>query len=331
MNFYIKLYFVLIVSFFLIPALVHSQSNEVVRDTSYTVYSTFNKLHKNFPFIKIVKPEITDGISAQWNIVYQTYGDRELHLDIFYPVDSSKTYPGVLIIHGGGWNSGDHSLLIPLAQKVAGEGYVTVTIEYRLSPEARYPAAVFDIKSAIRWLRTNSERYFVDTSRIAVLGTSAGGHLAALTGVTNGMKKFEQRTDNQKFSSDVQAIIDIDGILDFTDPAESGKDTNATNPSVGKLWLGFTYEENPEIWIEASPLTYVNKKTPPISFINSSFARFHAGRDEAIEILNKYNIYYEVHTLPEAPHSFWLFHPWFEQTCEYTLEFLNKIFKRQKK
>jgi len=328
MKLRIKLFYAFIASILLMPILAHSQSNEVIRDTSYTVYSAFNKYKKNYPFIKIVKPEMPDGILAKWNVVYQTYGNRKLHLDMFYPADTNKIYPAVLMVHGGGWNSGDRSLLVPLAQKLADEDYITATLEYRLSPEAGYPAAVFDIKSAIRWLRANSEKYFIDTNRIAVLGTSAGGHLAAFVGATNGMKKFEQLTDNQNFSSNVQAIVDIDGILDFTDPAESGKDTNFAKPSVGKLWLGYAYKDNPSIWVEASPLTYVDEKTPPTAFINSSFARFHAGRDEAIRILKKNNIYCEVHTLPETPHSFWLFHPWFEPTCKYVIGFLNHIFNK---
>ena len=310
--------------------LIAQQKFQVNKDTSYTVYSTFEKLKGKYPFIKIVKPEIPNGVSAEYGIVYQSYGDRQLRLDIFYPSDSIKLYPAVLMIHGGGWKSGNIALLVPMAQRLATEGFVTAVIEYKLSPEAGYPAAVFDIKSAIRWLRANSEKYLIDTNKIAVLGNSAGEHLAAFVGVTNGMKKFEQLTDNQNFSSDAQAIVDIDGILDFTDPAESGKDTDVTKPSVGKLWLGYTYKENPAIWIEASPLAYVNENTPPIEFINSSFERFHAGRDEAIEILKKHNIYYEVHTLSETPHSFWLFHPWFEPTYEYVIRFLNKVLKNRK-
>ena len=320
----------LIILLVIFPSIIAQNNDDVIRDTSYTVYNTYRKLKGKYPFIKIIKPEIPSEISDEYGIVYQSYRERQLRLDIFYPNKSSKIYPAVLMIHGGGWKSGDRSLLVPMAQRLATEGFVTAAIEYRLSLETGYPSAVFDIKAAIRWLRANSKKYLNDTNKIAVLGTSAGGNLAALVGVTNGMKKFEQLTYNQNFSSDVQAIVDIDGILDFTDPAESGKDSDVTKPSVGKLWLGYTYKNNPAIWIEASPLTYVNEKTPPIEFINSSFERFHAGRDEAIEILKKHKIYYEVHTLPEAPHSFWLFHPWFEPMSEYIIGFLNIVFKDRK-
>jgi pectinesterase len=214
----------------------------------------------------------------------------------------------------------------PGAQHLASNGFAAATVEYRLSPEAKYPSAIYDIKAAIRWIRANAENYNIDSAKIAVYGCSAGGHLAALIGSTNGIKKFEGAGGNPSHSSDVQAVIDIDGVLNFTDPAESGKDLDSLKPSGGKLWLGYSYKENPSIWIEASPLTYAGPQNPPILFINSSNARFHAGREEFIEKLNKSGIYSEVHTIPDTPHTFWLFHPWFDQTAHHIIKFLNRIF-----
>ena len=79
--------------------------------------------------------------------------------------------------------------------------------------------------------------------------------------------------------------------------------------------------------MNASALTHTDKNTPPILFINSSIPRFHAGRDDMIAILNQNNIYNEVHTIKDAPHSFWFFNPWFDETIRYTTQFLDKIFK----
>jgi len=182
------------------------------------------------------------------------------------------------------------------------------------------------LKAAIRWIKTNASVYNIDANKIAVLGCSAGGTLAALLG-TNENKKFEDDGENLDYSSEVHAIVDIDGIVDFTNPAESGKDSDPTKPSAGKLWFGYSFKENPSVWKEASPLNQVNEKTAPIIFINSSQNRFHAGRDEMIEKLKSLNIYYEVQTIPDTPHTFWLFHPWFETTVNYTVTFLNYIFK----
>ncbi|HEY6438356.1 MAG TPA: hypothetical protein VIY47_17350, partial [Ignavibacteriaceae bacterium] len=160
--------------------------------------------------------------------------------------------------------------------------------------------------------------------------TSAGGQIAALVGMTSGNNIYKTKFLDD-INDDIQAIIDIDGVLDMTDPAESGKDSDPDKPSVGKRWLGYSYKENPEIWEEASPLNYVDDKTPPIEFINSSINRFHAGRDEVIENLKNYGIYHDIHTLPDSPHSFWLFDPWFDPTCGFVINFLQKVFPESKK
>jgi len=218
---------------------------------------------------------------------------------------------------------------VPLAQQIAVKGYVTACVEYRLSPEALYPAAVYDIKAAVRFLRANAKKFNIDPERMAVSGCSAGGQLAALIGMTDHVDKFDGNEGNNSYSSKIQAIIDIDGILDFTDPNESAKDSDPAKRSAGAYWFGATYKEKPEKWIEASPLIYAGVNTPPILFINSALPRFHAGRDSVISILNSHGIYSEVHTLPETPHPFWLFHPWFDQTVEYATGFLDKVLKRK--
>jgi pectinesterase len=92
------------------------------------------------------------------------------------------------------------------------------------------------------------------------------------------------------------------------------------------LWLGGTYDQKPEAWLEASALTHVGAHTPPLLFINSALPRFHAGRDDMIKVLDSLKIYSEVHTIPDTPHPFWLFHPWFEPTVNYVVAFLNKVF-----
>jgi pectinesterase len=119
----------------------------------------------------------------------------------------------------------------------------------------------------------------------------------------------------------------MDGILDFTDPNESAKDNDPAGRSAGAGWFGVTYKEDPEKWIEASPIVYAGKNTPPILFVNSSQPRFHAGRDSLINMLNTYGIYSEVHTIDNTPHTFWLFHPWFEPTIKYMVGFLDKVLK----
>lgn len=315
---------ILLAILMLLSNAVVAQEVSFLRDTSYTLHSAFQKYHKNYPFIKPVQSEVPKGVESKEDVVYRKLGNRALHIDLFYPEKKQKKgCPAVLLIHGGGWRTGDKVLVHPMAQQLAAQGYVTAAVEYRLSPEAPFPAAVHDIKAAIRWLRANAAAYQIDTSRIAVYGTSAGGQLAALIGTTNEMSKLEGVGDHPNNSSAVQAIIDIDGVLAFKHP-ESAEGT------VAAQWLGGTYEEAPENWKEASALTHVDKNTPPVLFISSSLPRFHAGKGDMIKLLNTHGIYSETHAIPESPHSFWLFHPWFKPTFRYTLSFLNKVFKEEK-
>jgi pectinesterase len=234
-----------------------------------------------------------------------------------------------MIIHGGGWRSGNRTQHYPLAQRLADLGYVCFTPEYRLSTEALYPAAVYDLKAALRWIHTNAKKYNVDTSKIAVLGFSAGGQLAALLGTTVDKQKFDGKDCNNRFSSAVQAIIDLDGTLSFVH-SESGEGDDSKKISAATYWFGYSKKDNYTLWEEASPLTYVGKNTPPTLFINSSVDRMHAGRNDFIKVLNANNIYSEVKTFTDAPHSFPLFDPWFEPTVKYIDEFLKRVFPPNK-
>lgn len=298
------------------------------RDTSFTTYSAYISTKKTYPDIKIVEEFHSSDVAEKRNITYCKTGKRKLLLDVFYPQQkNNELRTAILIIHGGGWRSGNRTQHIPLAQRLADLGYVCFTPEYRLSTEALYPAAVYDIKSALRWIKKKSGKYNVDTTKITVLGFSAGGELAALMGTTNGNLNFEGKGCHSKYSSNVQAVVDIDGILSFVHP-ESGEGDDSKRTSAGTYWFGYSKKENPEQWQLASPLTYAGKNAAPTLFINSSIARMHAGREDYIKILGGNNIYTEVKSFENSPHSFCLFDPWFEPTVKYIDEFLKKIFAK---
>ena len=306
--------------FMLVSAMTFAQE-PIQKDTSFTVQSTFLKEKKHRAYIEIANPEISKEVTFLNDQVYKNLGERALTADVYYPKKKIKeNYPGVILIHGGGWQSGDKSQTNAMAIALANAGYVAVCVEYRLSLEAKYPAAVYDIKSAIRWMRANATRFHLNTNKIATLGMSAGGQLATLVGFTSFNKKYEDAVGNPKQSSAIQAVVNIDGTLSFHHPeSQEGKATS--------FWLNSTYAENPETWASASPLDQVSKEAVPIVFINSSNPRFHAGRDDLIQQLNSFSIDSEVHTLPDTPHPFWFFNPWFTPTVNYTIAFLDKIFK----
>ena len=297
------------------------------RDTSYSSTSAYINTLKTHPYIKPVQEFKSKSVLQKKNIIYCKSGDRNLLLDVFYPSGKKEKRPAVLIIHGGGWRTGDRSQHYPLAQRLTALGYVCITPEYRLSTEAVYPSAVYDLKAALRWIYSHAEEFKIDTTKIATLGFSAGGELAAFLGVTNGNKKFEGKDCLLQHSGNVQAIVDMDGILAFIHP-ESGEGDDSRSRSAATNWFGYSKTENPELWKEGSPLNYVGANTPPTLFINSSVDRMHAGREDFIKVLNQHRIYSEVKTFADAPHSFPLFHPWFEPTLKYVDEFLKKVFKK---
>lgn len=312
---------------FLIPAISWGQVS-FLRDTSFTVYSAWNKVIKDFPQAKIVKPIITTDVLCMPNQVYRVRENRMLHMDVFRPAGKELLKrPAVLMVHGGGWRSGDKSHLVPMAQYLAMNNYVAATVEHRLSVEAIFPAAIYDIKEAVRFLKHNARLYGIDTTRIAVLGCSSGATLASFVASTNDISMFDDpESVYTQHSSKVQALINIDGILDFTHPAESGKDLDPNKPSAAAMFLGATFRQKPELWQEASPINYVDQKTPPTLFVNSSIPRFHAGRDSFIHVLNQHGTYSEIHTINNTPHPFWLFFPWFDEAATYVVSFLNRVF-----
>jgi acetyl esterase/lipase len=285
------------------------------RDTSYSTWSAYKSTLKTHPGIRIVKEQPSKLVKESRNLVYDKISKRSLHIDAFIPVQKKpgKRTPAVLVIHGGGWRSGNRQQHIPLAQRLAAAGYASFTVEYRLSTEALYPAAINDLRSALRWLKANGKKFNVDTNKVAVLGFSAGGELATYVGFKAG--------------DQIQAIIDIDGTLSFVHPdGREGDDRKSI--SAGTHWFGYSKKDNPKLWAEASPLTYAENNKAPVLFLNSSVTWMHAGRDDFQKIATKNNIYTEVHTFEGAPHSFCLFDPWFEPTVSYITGFLYKIFSR---
>ncbi len=316
---------------------VAPEGGVIPRDTSFTAYSTNIKVRKHHPEAVLLPDELPEGVKVYKDVVYVTYkgtkyGDRDMHVDIFRP-DDNKTYPALLMIHGGGWNSGNKSLQVPMAQRIATRGYVTIPVEYRMTPEAKYPAGLHDIKTAVRWARANAAKYGIDADKIAVSGCSAGAQLATLVGVTNGSKRHEGAGGWTGTSSDVQAVINMDGIATFVSESNI-KDANnrlATKGAVpvNALWLGGMYDDAQPNWEEASAILWVTDKSAPICFISSGLPRYSDGRDSLVSIYDSIGIYSERHQIPVDVHPFWFFHPWVEPTIEHAVKFLDKTFKRE--
>lgn len=282
-----------------------------VRDSSFTREGELLRMKKQYPDIRLVtEPEVSSRISR--NAVYREVDGIPLAGDIYRAEERDGPVPGVLIIHGGGWRSGDKAQLGGLAYQLASVGYACFAINYRLSTQALYPAAVHDVEAALQWMKTSADTLGIDPTKIAVLGFSAGGQLAALIGAKKG-------------KSEVQAIVDIDGILAFIHP-ESGEGNDTRSKSAATYWFGYSKTERPDLWQEASALRYVSRTTPPTLFVNSSVDRMHAGREDFIRVLDQFGIYHETKTFADAPHSFCLFEPWFTPMSTTIIDFLDTAF-----
>jgi pectinesterase len=297
----------------------------IPRDTSYNLQHAWGNIVKHYPNIQFPPSKLPADVKADYNRVYVTlentpYGRRELHLDIIQPSKKGK-YPALVMIHGGAWRSGTKEMEHPMAQYAAAHGYVAVPVEYRMSLEAKYPTAVYDIKAAVRWIKANAEKYSIDTSRIAIEGESAGGHLATLVGMTNNLPLFEGAEGITTTSSTVHAVVDVDGVVNFLAP-------RSLNLPGYPDWLGGPFTEKPATWKEASPAYWVGKQSVPIVFITSALPKYTAGMYDMIDLLNENGLYSEIHKIPDSPHSFWLFEPWFTPTVNYMVGFLDKVFKQ---
>lgn len=209
-------------------------------------------------------PPLPENVELREGVEYGNVGERPLLLDLYKPKQQNGKVPGLIFIHGGGWKSGGRQDYRVYTTWFAQQGYVAVTIGYRLSKEALFPAAVEDAKCAVRWMRAEAESLGVDPDKIVVLGGSAGGHLAMMVGYSADDKTLEGIGGHAEVSSQVAAVVDIYGPFDFETP--EGKSADVVKQFLGKQ----SYEEAPELWKRLSPVTYLNTGGPPTLIIHGS-------------------------------------------------------------
>jgi len=220
-------------------------------------------------------PPPPPGVAVVRDVVFGTGGGRPLHLDIAQPGTlPDQPMPVIVYVHGGAFMSGNHHG----AQNYyfAVRGYFTANIEYRLSPEAKFPAQIEDCKAAIRYLRAHATEYRLDPDHIGVWGHSAGGHLVALLGTSGGVKELEGAGGNPDFSSAVQAVVDCFGPTDLLHLIGQPSKIDRTSPDCPEARLiGGAIADHPEEAKAASPITYVDAKDPP-------FLIFHGELDDTV-------------------------------------------------
>jgi acetyl esterase/lipase len=320
--------FALIFCMTTVSAQHYRMHTDIPTDSSYNLNDQVVKITPKYPFIRLAVPVANDSVKMIENVVYETLGKRELHLDVLLPTFlKGAKMPVVVLVHGGGWRSGNKDMERYMASVYALNGIAAVCVEYRLSMEALYPAAIQDIKTALRWVRFSARQYGFDPSHVAIHGESAGGQLASLIGSMNASFPKYQTRSYARYSDAVQAVVDVDGVQAFLHPVSSENGDKSGKPGAGTLWFGVSSAVDSTLWIEASALTHVGAQSAPFLYIRSSIPRFTAGYVDMMTVLSAKGIYCEEHLLEGTPHSFWLFHPWVDTTMSYAVSFLKKVFQ----
>jgi len=215
------------------------------------------------------------------DIVYATVEGKELKLDLYLP--AKPVAAGLLVfVHGGAWRGGSKD---GVPKVFPDNGIPTASVEFRQSTEAKFPAQIHDIKAAIRFLRNKAGAFGYDAQRIVIVGSSSGGHLAALTGVTNGNSELEGKVgDNLTESSSVQAIVDYYGATNLTTILAQSTPfgLNVRKPAL-ELLLGTEPENNMDLTKLASPVFHIDKTDPPLLI-------FHGEQDPQMPISQSHEL-----------------------------------------
>ena len=248
--------------------------------------------------------------------VFGTGGGRELHAHIHRPTEANGA--GVLMIHGGGWRRGSKAMMPPQANALAKHGFTCVAVEYRLTPEAPWPAQIHDVKAAMRWFRANADSLGVRSDRISVLGNSAGGHLALVLAGTVGHAVFEGDGGNPGIDTAVAAVIAVYPPVVFY----LGERVSGGTSASALLGNGST----PEAAEAASPIEYARADFPPTFFL-------HGNGDKVVPVSASINMYNalaqagaraEMHIYAEQPHAWARWPRWVQPTMDEAALFLDR-------
>lgn len=219
------------------------------------------------------------------DLVYAAPNGESLLADLYLPKNRTEPAPVIIWLHGGGWRFGDRKLGPDHSKYFASYGYAMVSIDYRLSGEAIFPAPVHDVKTAIRWVKSIADEYGLNPNKIGLWGSSAGGHLAALAAASASDQFVNDKPLFEEWSNEVQAVamgygpvdflkIDeqklVNGIIeDDLESVQIPSDKKSTDPdSFESLFLGAPIKTCPKRVYEANPITYVKAGLPPFLILH---------------------------------------------------------------
>jgi acetyl esterase/lipase len=247
------------------------------------------------------EPVVPEGVVFEKGIEYSNADDQHLQVDLAMPKDAAVALPAIVCIHGGGFRAGTREGYDKLCLTLASQGYLAITVTYRLAPKYQFPAAVQDCKTAVRWLRANAAKYHVDPKRVGVTGGSAGGHLAQFLGVTMGVKAFEGEGYSDQ-SSDVSCVVNYYGPSDFTKSYDKSVDAKDVLP----LWFGGDLSTKRREHIVGSPLYWVTPFAAPTLCIHGTEDKYVAYEQAGwiVDKLKASSVEASLLTLEGAGHGF---------------------------
>lgn len=300
----------------------YTGKGDITVDDSYSPGQRWSANKPSHPELEWPVLVFNAGQRVEFEQPYKSLEGRDLHLDIYYPAPHARNGRAIMFVHGGGWRAGNKSHFYPLANLLAQRGYTVITTEYRLSVHAPYPAGLEDVNDAISWVKARAEQLQINPNKIAISGGSSGGHMAALLGHANpsGVFNSETATDTR-----VNAVIDLDGVLDFTTPLALSFENRKKDDSYAAQWLGGSFEKIPDIWKQASPAKHAGKDSPPTLIISSGQLRFTAGRENLQATLDQHGILNQYIEQEETLHTFWLFEPYLTKTAQWIDTFLQRV------
>lgn len=247
----------------------------------------------------------------------QPLGFRPLLMEVAVPAGAGP-HPLIVFIHGGGWCMGSPVITNPLYRKLDFHnrfhkaGFAVARISYRLSKEAPFPAQLHDCKAAIRYLRKHAAVFGIDPARFGVMGDSAGGHLAAMVGLTGGNRKLEGKIGETRGSSAVSCVVNWFGPTNFLTMQKHKEKLrslgNTNDPQSSESWLvGGPLMKRKDKAREASPITYASKKAPPMLLQYGDKDRlvpFEQG-EELYHAMKAKGCDVTLQRVPGADHCFW--------------------------
>jgi acetyl esterase/lipase len=245
---------------------------------------------------------VPDTVAFEKGIEYTNPDNQHLQLNMAWPKAGDGPFPCVLCIHGGGFRAGNRNSYDAQIIRLAEQGYVAVTVSYRLAPKYPFPAAIHDTKAAVRWLRANAKKYHIDPNNIGVTGGSAGGTLAQILGVTGDVKEFEGEGGNPEQSSRVKCVVNVYGANDFTKSYGKSVDAHEVLP----LYLGGNLEKARPAHVRSSPLYWVTPNAVPTLCIHGTEDKYvHVEQAEMlVDKLKAASVEVELLKLEGAGHGF---------------------------